>query len=475
VTRRRLAVWLVIALVFVDLLFLSGASNFLAAPQSRLLNQVIVLVMMLGFLVAASRGQVPVRSPLILPGIAWLAATAVTTLLSERPATSLESLALLLLAAPAYLVVRAILWEDRLRERIDTLIVLATGVFVAAYLAQALTQWISWWSVAGPSIPPLRPGDVGLTVGTVNAVAIYLLLLAPTATATAWAGWKRPSIALALGGLSLLALVVTGSRGAWLGAVAGLVATVVMWIAVQRPTASRPSRRGWLGIVLATVAVGVVAVALAPALTERLLSGDAGRIELWTAAWQMFLADPISGVGPGTFPDVRPTTAISGANLAVLTTSHNSVLHVLAEMGVLGLIAGTWLLLAVGRLAYGALRGLRAQARDDRSLVIAAIASLVAAGVHSIVDTQFHLPAVVLLVFLAVARLDPPDRDVADGRPGRRTWRVIAITGVAVVTGALLLVPIDIAMIRGAFGNQALDRGDARSALVDYQAAAGMH
>ena len=109
----------------------------------------------------ALRGRIDLRSPFLGPGVAWVVAIAVTTATSQRPAASIEALALLLICAPAYYLVRAVLADPVLRPRMDWLIVISTTFFVAAYLLQALTQWLTWWSVAGPSIPPLRPGDVG--------------------------------------------------------------------------------------------------------------------------------------------------------------------------------------------------------------------------------------------------------------------------------------------------------------------------
>ena len=179
--RARSLAWVLVALAFADLVFFSGASNFLASPQSRILNQVLIggAILVAGLL--ALRQRADLRSTLLLPGAAWLAANTLSAIFSQRPAASLEALALLLLCAPGYLVVRAIVRDPGLRLRTDWLVVLSTAVFVIAYLAQAFTQWVTWWSVAGPSLPPLRPGDVGLTVGTVNAVALYLELLAPIA------------------------------------------------------------------------------------------------------------------------------------------------------------------------------------------------------------------------------------------------------------------------------------------------------
>ncbi|HZC33810.1 MAG TPA: O-antigen ligase family protein, partial [Candidatus Bathyarchaeia archaeon] len=352
---RRILLWAVTAIVAVDLVFFSGASNFLASPQSRILNQALILGAMVVFLVGAWRGLIDVRSPLVLPGAAWIVANLVAAALSQRPAASLEDVALLLLSAPAYLIVRGALGHAWLRERLDWLVIVATLVFVGAFLAQAFAQWIVWWRVTGPSIPPLRPGDVGLTVGTVNAVALYLELLVPVAVWLSWQRWRSRPFSTLLAVLGLTALVITGSRGAWLGAIVGAVALAALaWRDAGRP---RPTRLG--GSPAARVAVIVVAVAAVvvagPLLLARLLSGDAGRFELYGAAWSMFTGHPLTGVGPGAWQGMRPLTPISDAIFAVLATSHDSVLQVLAELGLLGAAAAAWLLLTIARVGWRAI------------------------------------------------------------------------------------------------------------------------
>jgi O-antigen ligase len=471
VRPRDTLAWIVVALVFIDLTFLSGASNFLASPQSRILNQLIVVGAMVVFVVLAVRGRIDLRTPFLWPGIAWVGAVAVTSVTSQRPAASIEALALLLICAPAYYLVRAVLADPSLRPRMDWLIVVSTTVFVVAYLVQALTQWLSWWSVAGPSIPPLRPGDVGLTVGTVNAVALYLELLVPIAVWLSWARWRSTPFSVALAVIGAFALLVTGSRGAWLGAAAGAVVLVALLWRTHRPTLSRlgtPRTRLVLG-----VALGIGAIVLVPTFVTRLLSGDAGRIELWTAAWSMFTSSPIVGVGPGTWPSMRAFTPISDDNLAVLATSHNSILQVLAESGIVGLLVAAWIVVTVARIGWSAVVGGRDE--GDRMVAVVALASLAAALVHSVVDTQFHLPAIVLLVLHLVARLElAAPAEPARERSGTRRFAVAA-GAVGVLIGALLLVPIDIAMVRAAVGNAALDRGDPAAALPEFDAAVALH
>ncbi len=470
--RARSLAWVLVALAFADLVFFSGASNFLASPQSRILNQVLIggAILVAGLL--ALRQRADLRSTLLLPGAAWLAANTLSAIFSQRPAASLEALALLLLCAPGYLVVRAIVRDPGLRLRTDWLVVLSTAVFVIAYLAQAFTQWATWWSVAGPSLPPLRPGDVGLTVGTVNAVALYLELLAPIAIWLSWDRWRSRPATAGLAVLAIAALVVTGSRGAWLGAAAGAVVVAVLaWRTTGlslRASLSTTARR--LIAIVATTA----GLALVPVVVSRMLSGDAGRIELWSAAWSMFGGSPLVGVGPGAWPGVRATTAISDDNLAVLATSHSSILQVLSETGLIGALAIAWLTIVAIRITWRAIR--LGQATNARTEPLVIVGSLVAAGTHSLVDTQFHLPAIVLLILYLVARLERLATPEGTATEGPSSPRFIIGTAAAVAAiGAVLLVPIDIAMVRAAAGNAALDRGDAVAALAEYDGATAWH
>ena len=469
------ALWAGVALLGVDLLFFSGASTFLAAPQSRILNQVLLALVAAGTVIGWRRGAVDLQSPLVLPGLAWVAANLIAAAFSVRPATAWESMALLLLSLPGYLAVRAITWSPLFRGRLDRFLVIAAVAFTFAYLAQALFHWVTWWSIAGPSVPPLRPADAGLTVGTVNAVSLYLELLVPAGAWLVWSTWGRRPPAVALLGLGAFALLVTGSRGAWLGAAAGvLVAVALAWATGGLRRLRPPAGRARLLAVAGGALVAVVAVVAAPVLVTRLLGGDAGRFELWRAALDMVAAHPVTGVGPGGYPLVRPESPISTANLAVLTTSHSSILQVLAETGIAGLAAAALATLACVRLARHAIRS--ASDAGERDLRIVAVASLAAMAVHSVVDVQFHLPAVMLLVFLLLARLDPPAAvDVAPfDRPGVR--RALPFAGVvAVALGALALVPVDLAMVRAEFGNLALDRDDAATALTEFRAATGLH
>jgi len=82
----------------------------------------------------------------------------------------------------------------------------------------------------------------------------------------------------------------------------------------------------------------------------------------------------------------------------------------------------------------------------------------------------------VLLVLHLVARLESA-ADVAPSHvgPTPSSRAVLGASAASVLVGALLLVPIDLAMVRAALGNTALDRGDAQTARAHFDAAVGLH
>jgi O-antigen ligase len=108
---------------------------------------------------------------------------------------------------------------------------------------------------------------------------------------------RAPSrLAMAGAASAVLAVVLSGSRGALLGAAVVLV--VLMLLAADR------HRR----VVLAGVAVAASVLAFAlPAVRGRLLGEGlaadtlSGRGLLWQESWRLFLEHPVLGVGPGGF------------------------------------------------------------------------------------------------------------------------------------------------------------------------------
>ena len=98
------------------------------------------------------------------------------------------------------------------------------------------------------------------------------------------------------------------------------------------------------------------------------------------ALWSMFKSSPVLGIGPGNFEKdysrFRPT---GSEDPPYIPKPHNQYMEILAETGLVGSVAFAAVIIC---LAAGLYRAWCGGAREDRKLLIAMTASLLAVGVH---------------------------------------------------------------------------------------------
>jgi O-antigen ligase len=203
--------------------------------------------------------------------------------------------------------------------------------------------------------------------------------------------------------LVLLALILTGSRGALLlGLPAG--ALVLLWTAASgqpgllRGLAAHPAAR-W--VVLAGVALGAATVLL---LWNRLLNQQtlSLRLDLWEAALRLWRDHLSLGVGPGGFFWTYPAYLLPGGSVEPNQLHpHNIWLEVAVTWGLLGF---AWLAGLLWQTVGVAARRQAASAPVDW-LAAGLAAALLAAVAHAQVDAFFLLPDLAAWNALALALL----------------------------------------------------------------------
>jgi O-antigen ligase len=272
-----------------------------------------------------------------------------------------------------------------------------------------------------------------------NPYGGYLGMLIPLAFATLVVRWRtltsgaasftvkwsaRLLWLLALMALGAMAagLVMSWSRGALLGALAG-ISLVVLALA----------RRTWPLL----LALALVALLLTP-IWQPLVPGDylsrlddttaylgqdldlveiddanfavIERLAHWQAAWRMFSRSPWTGVGIGQYATAYPAVALARWQ-DPLGHAHNYYLHMLAESGVLGLVAYLGLLMAAMNVAW---RQARHAVGWPRVLGLGALGMLGHLITHSTVDNlyvhdMYLLVAIILGMLLS--RKGFPDQE----------------------------------------------------------------
>jgi O-antigen ligase len=313
---------------------------------------------------------------------------------------------------------------------------------------------------------------------TPNTYAALLdLVLLPAAV---WLLWGRGGRVLAaLLALLLCASLAALSRGAWIGALAGAGAALLLGLRLPRPTARAWTRLGAaivLGVVIAVAAriqvPGLEHEKPPPSASARLES-SASRLELYALAWEAYRAHPVAGGGYLTYRYAlerhRAEVPSYGAD-HVTYFVHNDYLQLLEETGPLGLLA----LVALAFLPFLLARRALARLEPEQKVhAVAAVAGLATMSVHALVDYPFYVPACLVLFGALLGALDRLLGSAGVGRapvPALPALPRAARMALALVAGFALLQPV---AAEGAayWGRRALGEGRTLAAAYWLQVA----
>jgi O-antigen ligase len=257
---------------------------------------------------------------------------------------------------------------------------------------------------------------LGGTIGSPNTAAGVLIVLLPSALALLAAPVPRHARALALTalGVGVPALILTGSRGGWVGFMAGCAILAV--VAVRRRAI--PLRRA----VGAASLIAVLALPLASVIAQRVenpapRSGES-RIAMAKLAREMIESRPLLGVGLNNVGVNIVDYAGPEFTGQFVYTIHDKYLLVAAESGLAAMVAFIWFLVVTIIRAVRCLRSF-----DPFIAWVAAglLAGIVAQMVHMTVDifasrAQVQALWLVAALVAATAALDEtPQVDRADG------------------------------------------------------------
>lgn len=327
------------------------------------------------------------RSPMALALAGFLLAGLASILWSDDPGRSWRMSRLFLPALLMFLLVAQFFDLDGLRRLCLALTLVVLGLSLALL-------WTAWnhadvvptrWVKALGSPVLVEPNDIAL-VPVVLPFSLALWVLDGRAWAKALVG-----LALALGAVAVFLLK---SRVAILAELVALAAMVAAW---------RPRLALWLGFGALALIVAVDAWLGFPLIAKHGFAPDT-RLPLWLAAWRMFVDAPLLGHGPRTFVlfyqdylNAAPIPAWVPPTERVAPWAHNLYLEMLAEQGILGLLA----LLSIGAVALvSAGRVLRAGQGGIRVFAAAVLASLAGFGVAGILELSLIRQWVAVMLFL---------------------------------------------------------------------------
>lgn len=411
---RRLA-WVGLAVLAAYAVFIGGAWFGIYYPALRLMSVVAAGVVLGAWAVLAVRDPAWRPRSALLPAIlVCLMSLAISTVVSRRLGISLEYLAYAVLLAALYLLLVQLMEREFFRRRFATLAGLLFVAVVAGYLVFTVVHWANWLRVLGRlTVPPLRPEFESLTFGNPSTVLTMVALLAMPIVAAA--DWTRRrgvgAVVLVLGVVGVVAFI-SGSRSGWLAlAIAGGVGLAASLLAPSGRAAIRAASRGALDsivgrAVLAVVLVGVAAVVvlLGPAVVQRVTAGgESNRVAFLRIALEMFERSPFVGTGPGTWVIQRPALTLPTEPDEYIPHAHNVYAQTLAELGVVGALAGLVLVALLLRLLSVAMRD---QDVVRRRLGWVTAIGLVYFAAHQALDFYPNFPSILFAAAIPVAWLD---------------------------------------------------------------------
>ncbi|MBX9572862.1 MAG: O-antigen ligase family protein [Candidatus Obscuribacterales bacterium] len=247
-----------------------------------------------------------------------------------------------------------------------------------------------------------------------NLLAGYLVPLIPVGFGAAImafveGGWKRHlSITIFLASaLILVATILTGSRGGYMGIAASLAA--LGFIILNILWSSKPKLRPALASVVVAIPVGLLGILhMFPKYEHRLLSIFAGwghssnayRLNVYKSSFQMFLDNWWLGIGPGNSTFKLAYGLYMRTGFDALGT-YCVPLEVAVETGIFGLFIFAWMILAALTRAH--INFWNKFSGSERWLCAGAAAGLMGMMVHGLVDTVYYRPQVQFIFWLLLA------------------------------------------------------------------------
>jgi O-antigen ligase len=237
-----------------------------------------------------------------------------------------------------------------------------------------------------------------------NTLATFEALALPGALALAIAGplALRP---LAIGAFAVIfaGLALSLSRGGLL-AVAGGLGTMLLWAPFRRTVAAA----GLVVVVLAVAGGNPLGeTQQVQVLTQRLESigysaeGVDPRFRVWDVTPRIIADHPLIGIGANGFPSVAPRYGLLlGNSRSTFEHAHNIPLTIAAELGLVGLAALAWFLVALARVLA---LGYRRAPPERRGMVLAVAAAFAALAVQGVVDYTLRSNVIMGLVFVLAA------------------------------------------------------------------------
>jgi tetratricopeptide (TPR) repeat protein len=298
-------------------------------------------------------------------------------------------------------------WENAL---------IGTAIFFSLADIIEISLWLRDWKAISGSflpLPPLGFRSGGSFLGHPNRMAAFINLALPLGIYRLYLARGRSKKA-AWGLLILFFIIIeyfTSSRGAWLGALAGIGMMILLMNikSLANRTTHLERLKGafntknlvrFSGVLAIGIIVGVIFLRQVQ-ITPGHGAGGSGRFTIWGNALRVFLSSPIWGNGPSSMRVLYAVEAGVPPGFAA-SHAHNILLQIGGELGVIGLALVFWCVLLLLRTFIRAWTSV-SKSRLPRLAGYAAVVT--ASAIYHFFHYAFDLPIYIVGFFLVLALL----------------------------------------------------------------------
>lgn len=336
------------------------------------------------------------KEPMDLPILVFALLILISTITSIDPLGSFRDLAIHLTAMGfMFVLVNSIKTKKDFNILITFLVIAAT--LVALY---GLYQYKVGVDMEDKWVDAANNPDVKTRVfsvfGNPNILAEYLIMIIPISISLFWYSKKlhKKAIFLGISLILMLALVLTLSRGGWIGFAFGILIFVIL---IEKK------------LLLSIIPLVLGGVYFLPqSILNRISSignlrdsSNAYRLKMWDITLDIIRDNWLVGVGFGYIPFKH--TFETYIRTMPVYHSHNTYLQITGEMGILGLIVFLGLIFIIYK--YSIKRLIKGEDRYIRTMAAGVLAGLAALLGHGAVESVLYLPRIIITFWTLVALL----------------------------------------------------------------------
>lgn len=321
--------------------------------------------------------------PLLLPMAGFFLASALAALTAVDPYLSLKELRNVFQPAFFYLTVNHLHEEEQATSL--TRLLIAVGTLASLYgLSQTLTRGADFRVPGTMSIYMTFAGLLML----IETVALAQVLFHVHNRQWLW-------LVPALFPLTA-ALIMTHTRGAWLGLVAGF--SLLLWLRKKSALLVFP--------VIALAIFLTSPLAIQNRMSSLLNPSDVTfneRLSMWHSGLQIIRDYPLTGVGMDGLKRIYQAYKQPTAVKERTSHLHNNVLQIAVERGLIGLAFWLWFWVAYVRQVWGIYTRLSPQDGRMKAVVVGSFASVAGFHVAGLFEYTFGDSEVLMLIYFLMA------------------------------------------------------------------------